>query len=82
MKWIAGSVVFFLPTIIAAANTVLHWDVKAAFWGSLVLAAIIPPWLILKSSLRWRIAFAFGLWALLAVQFCLILVALLAGFRE
>ena len=82
IKWTAGSVAFFLPTIIVVANKVLDWDIKAAFWGSLVLAAIIPPWLVLRSPLRWRIAFAFGLWVLLAIQFCLILVSLLAGFRE
>ena len=82
LKWIAGSVVFFLPTIIVVANTGLRWDIKAAFWGSLILAAIIPPWLVLKSSLKWRIAFAFGLWVLLAIQFCSILAVLLAGFRE
>ncbi len=82
VKWIVGSVAFFGPTLVAIAGTVLHWDVRATFWGSLVLAAIIPPSLVLTSPLRWRIAFALGLWALLAIQFCLILLILLAGFRE
>jgi hypothetical protein len=41
------------------------------------------PALVLSSrGLRWRIAFALGLWVLLGLQFCLILVCLLAGFRE
>ena len=59
-----------------------YQDLATAFRVSMILAAIIPPALVLSSSVRWRIAFALGLWVLLAVQCCLILLSLLAGFRE
>lgn len=83
IKWVAGSVVFFLPTIytLLAAAFPERSD-RSMFWGSLILAAIIPPLLVLSSRMKWRIAFAFGLWVVLAAQFCLILVCLLAGLRE
>jgi uncharacterized membrane protein len=74
--------VFFLPPIYTVlARSFPEWSDRSAFWGSLILAAIIPPVLVLNSSMKWRIAFALGLWVLLAVQFCLILVFLMAGFR-
>lgn len=82
IKWIVGSVVFFLPTILALiGHSSLRWDVAGAFRGSLVLAAIVPPALVLSSRVKWRIALAFGLWVLLAVQFLVIVLLLLAGFR-
>jgi hypothetical protein len=83
-KWFAGSVAFFLPTItVFVTNWILRESYPEAFWTSIVLAAVIPPALLLSSGVTGRrIAFAFGLWLLLAVQFCLILVCLLAGFRE
>ena len=84
IKWWAGSIAFFLPTItIVVINVLLRQSIPAAFWGSIVLAAVIPPALLLSSGVTGgRIALAFGLWLLLASQFCLILVCLLAGFRE
>jgi len=83
IKWIAGSVVFFLPTItVVVGRSFFYQDLATAFRVSMILAAIIPPAPVLSSSVRWRIAFALGLWMLLAVQFCLILLSLLAGFRE
>jgi hypothetical protein len=83
IKWIAGSVAFFLPTIYTVlAASFPEWSDRSMLWGSLALAAIIPPVLVLSSKMKWRIAVAFGLWVLLAAQFCLILVLLLAGFRE
>jgi len=82
IKWVVGSVVFFLPTVIAViGHSSLRWDVAGVFRGSLVVAAIVPPALVLSSSARWRIALAFGLWVLLAVQFLVIVLPLLAGFR-
>jgi len=82
-KWIVGSVAFFLPTIIRIVGPAFFYqDFSRAFQVSLLLAAIIPPALVLSSSVKWRIAFAFGLWVLLLLQFCLILLSLLAGFRE
>jgi hypothetical protein len=84
LKWLVGSVSFFLPTIsVAVTNWILRQSSPAWFWTSIVVAAVIPPALVLSSKgVRWRIAFAFGLWVLLGVQFCLILLCLLAGFRE
>lgn len=83
LKWVAGSVAFFLPTItVFVTNRLLRESSPEAFWTSIVLAAVIPPALLLSSKVKWRIALAFGLWVLLGVQFCLILVCLLAGFRE
>jgi hypothetical protein len=64
------------------ANKLLRQSLPTTFLVSLVLAAIIPPALVLRSSVKGRIAIAVGLWVLLFVQFCLILLALLAGFRE
>ena len=82
IKWVVGSVVFFLPTITAVVATqILRRSFSEAFLVSMVLAAIIPPVLVFSSSVKWRIAFAFGLWVLLGVQFCLIMLSLLAGFR-
>jgi hypothetical protein len=83
IKWVGGSAAFSLPTItVFVTNRVLRESHPAAFWTALVLAAVIPPALVLSSKRKWRIAFAFGLLVLLAVQFCLILICLLAGFRE
>jgi hypothetical protein len=83
IKWIVGSVAFFLPTIATiVATSFFYQNRPEAFWGSLVVAAIVPPALVLSSSVKRRFAFAFGLWALLLLQFCLILLFLLAGFRE
>ena len=82
IKFISGSVVFLLPTIIAVATSRLQWNVPAAFWVSIALAGVIPPWLVLSSSVKGRFAFAAGLWVLLVVQFSLIVLSLLAGFRE
>jgi hypothetical protein len=81
--WIVGGVFFLLPTIaVILGKAYFYQQLSTAFKVSMILAAIIPPALVLSSSVKWRIAFALGLWLLLGVQFCLILVALLAGFRE
>ena len=84
VKWWAGSIAFFLPTVtVFVLNVLLRQSIPTAFWGSIVLAAVIPPALLLSSGVTGgRIALAFGLWLLLAGQFCLILLCLLAGFRE
>jgi hypothetical protein len=83
IKWIAGAVFFFLPAItVAVGKSFFYENLGAAFTVSMVMAAVIPAALVLSASVRWRIALVFGLWALLLVEFCLILVSLLAGFRE
>ena len=83
VKWIVGTVVFFLPTIsVIIGRWLFHPYMSDAFKVSMILAAIIPPALALSSAVKWRIAIAFGLWVLLGMQFCLILLCLLAGFRE
>src|SRR5262245_34796438 len=83
IKWIIGSVAFFLPTITeVVANQFLRQSLPTTFLVSIVLAAIIPPALVLSSSVKGRIAIASGLWVLLFIQYCLILLSLLAGFRE
>jgi hypothetical protein len=82
IKWLAGCVTFLLPTLSVVIGSLAGQSWREAFWGSIVIAAVVPPALVLTSKSRWRIALAFGLWVLLAVQFCLILVCLLAGFRE
>lgn len=84
IKWLAGSVAFFLPTITAfVTNRLLSESSPEAFWTSIVLAAVIPPALLFSSGVTGRrFALALGLWVLLGLQFCLILVCLLAGFRE
>jgi len=82
-KWIVGAVAFFLPTVaVIVGKTYFYQELSAAFKVSMILAAIVPPALVLSSKVKWRIAVAVGLWVLLGLQFCLILVALLAGFRE
>jgi hypothetical protein len=82
LKWLTGGLVFFLPTLtVVVGGTIFHADVREAFWVSIVLAAIIPPALVLSSSAKWRVLSACGLWLLLALQVCLILLSLLAGFR-
>ena len=84
LKWLVGAVTFFLPTITTfVCNRLLGESHPAAFWTSIVLAAVIPPALLLSGGLTGRrIALALGLWMLLGIQFCLILLCLLAGFRE
>jgi hypothetical protein len=82
VKWIVGTVVFFLPTLsVVFGKPFFYQYLSDVFKVSLVLAAVVPPALVLTSSLKWRIAFAFGLWLLLGIQLCLILLCLLAGFR-
>jgi len=83
VKWIVGIVVFFLPTLsVVFGKPFFYQYLSDVFKMSLVLAAIVPPALVLTSSVKWRIALAFGLWVLLAIQCCLILLCLLAGFRS
>jgi hypothetical protein len=84
LKWWAGTVAFFLPTItIFVLKVLLRQSVPPAFWGSIIFAGVVPPALLLSCGVTGgRIALAFGLWLLLAVQFCVILLCLLAGFRE
>lgn len=82
VKWLAGSVAFFLPTLSVVIGKLLEQSWREAFWGSIIVAAVVPPALVLTSKVRWRFAVAFGLWVLLGAQFCLILLCLLAGFRE
>ena len=83
VKWLAGSVAFFLPTITTfVATQILNESFGEALMVSMTLAAIIPPAIVLSTQIKWRLLYALGLWLLLALQFCLILVALMAGFRS
>jgi hypothetical protein len=61
IKWIVGSVAFFLPTITEiVATSFLNRSLPTAFWTSIVLAAVIPPALVLSSSMKGQILYAFG----------------------
>jgi hypothetical protein len=83
VNWIIGTVVFLLPAISVIIGRLFFYQYMSdAFKVSMILAAIIPPALALSSAVKWRIAIAFGLWVLLGLQFCLILLCLLAGFRS
>ena len=83
VKWLAGSVAFFLPTITTfVATQILNESFGEALMVSMTVAAIIPPAIVLSTQIKWRFLYALGLWLLLALQFCLILVALMAGFRS
>jgi hypothetical protein len=83
VKWLAGSVAFFLPTITTfVATQILNESFGEALMVSMTVAAIIPPAIVLSTQIKWRLLYALGLWLLLALQFCLILVALMAGFRS
>ena len=82
IKWIAGSVAFLLPTVAMAYTRTVNPSTPEVFWISLIVAAIVPPALVLSTSAKRRIAMAFGLVLLLVVQVCLIFAVLLAGFRS
>ena len=83
IKWIVGIVAFSLPTIsVIVGRSFFYQYLSDVFKVSVILAAIVPPALVLTSSVKWRIAFAFGLWLLLGLQFVLILLCLYAGFRS